>query len=152
MILELPLVRQPAPSRATGPCPHRTVSDDGRVLCRKVIERDNAVTPELCGDCPFSAIDCAHLRFTLSLSSGSPLMVRFNGRTEVWEDEAPKVTLHRAACVAKVSQVDRRSACTGCSLREPILSPEKRVAHKPASPVPSNVIPFPLREAVAASA
>jgi hypothetical protein len=152
MIVELPFVGHPGPSGVENPCVHRSVSDDGRVLCAKIVDRNNAVCPQVCGDCPFSAINCSHLRFTLTLSSRAPLRVRWNGRTEVWDDEAPKVSLHRAACAARVSQVDHPSACAGCSLRQPIPSGENRLPTKPPSSRPSNIIPFPHREAIAASA
>ena len=142
----------PCPAETSGPCPHRSVSDDGRVLCAKIIDRNNAVSPQVCGDCPFRVIDCSHLRFTLSLSSTTPLMVRHNGRTEVWDDGPPKVTLHRAACVAKVSQIEHPAVCAGCSRRRPLLYGGEQVIPKPRPVCSSKVIPFPSRAAMAATA
>jgi len=93
---ELRLARRPGESEATSgvdaarqhlrACEHRTVSKDGRIICQKIVDGDPEVSPNVCRDCPYKAVDCAHLRFSLRLSSSSPLVVRFNGRTEVWDD------------------------------------------------------------------
>jgi hypothetical protein len=142
----------PCPADASGPCPHRSVSDDGRVLCEKIVDQNNAVSPQVCRDCQFRVIDCSHLRFTLSLSSTTPLMVRCNGRTEVWDDGPPKVALDRAACVAKVSQIEHPAVCAGCSRRLPVLSGGEQVIPKLPPVGSSKVIPFPSRAAMAATA
>ncbi|MFN2290294.1 MAG: hypothetical protein ACK2UC_03775, partial [Anaerolineae bacterium] len=73
-------------------CEHRSVSKDGRIMCGKIVEGDPEVSPNLCRDCPFKAVNCSHLRFSLRLSSPSPLIVRFNGRTEVWDDDPPQLS------------------------------------------------------------
>ena len=132
-------------------CEHRTVSKDGRILCTKIVEGDNEVSPNVCRDCPMRAVNCEHLRFSLRLSSPSPLTVRFNGRTEVWDDGPPRLSFHHAACAARVVPIHGPRACAGCALRQehlPAAPPTE--ALDPAGP-PARVVAFPGREAVAAA-
>jgi len=127
-------------------CEHRTVSKDGRILCTKIVEGDNEVSPNVCRDCPMRAVNCEHLCFSLRLSSPSPLTVRFNGRTEIWDDGPPQLDFQRAACAARVVPIYGPRACAGCALRK---------EHLPALPDPvehpAKVVTFPGREAVAAA-
>ena len=67
-------------------CEHRTVSRDGRIVCKKIVDGQAEVSPSVCRQCPSRAVNCRHLRFSLRLTSPSPLLVRFNGRTELWDD------------------------------------------------------------------
>ena len=151
------MIRQPLsirlcedPMPGLSPCEHRTVSKDGRIVCGKIVEGDNNVSPNTCRACPFKAVNCTHLRFSLRQTSPSPLIVRFNGRTEIWDDDPPQLSFERAACAAKVAPIDQPQACAGCTLRQPLQAPvaqpaRRRVAHA------AKVVPFPQREAVAAT-
>lgn len=132
-------------------CEHRTVSKDGRIICQKIVDGDPEVSPNVCRDCPYRAVDCSHLRFSLRLSSPSPLVVRFNGRTEVWDDGPARLTFERAACAERVMPIHGIRACAECPLRQPLRD---IAAESPASrPAASSgkVVSFPAREAVAAT-
>ncbi len=98
-------------------CPYRSVSRDGRVACGKIAGGDDSISPTLCGQCPFRAVDCSHLRFSLRLRTPSPLIVRFNGRTELWDDEPPRLSFDRAACAIRALPIEKCQDCTSCSLR-----------------------------------
>jgi len=99
-------------------CEHRTVAEDGRIFCQKITAGDNEVTPNVCRNCPFLTINCGHLRFTLRQTAATSIVVRYgNGRTQVWDDEPPRVTFLRAACAARVMPVESPKQCAGCSLR-----------------------------------
>jgi hypothetical protein len=143
--------RQPEPERALGVCEYRTVSPDGRVICTKVAEGENAVSPEVCHTCPVRAANCTHLRFTLRQRSPSPLTVRFNGRTEIWDDGPAEVRLAEAACAARIAPIGHPDACRGCTLRLPVdgpaIQPDPRV-RRPAGK--GKVVPFPLPSPVPA--
>ena len=140
------------PTQNLNSCEHRTVSRDGRIVCRKIVEGDPNVSPNLCRDCPFKAVNCSHLHFSLRLTSPSPLIVRFNGRTEVWDDEPPQLTFEHAACAAKVCPIHHPQACANCSLRQPLHAPASQPAPRRRMANSGQVVPFPQREAVAASA
>jgi hypothetical protein len=134
------------------PCEHRAVSRDGRIVCHKIVEGDDEVSPNVCRTCPLKAVNCAHLCFSLRQTSPSPLVVRFNGRTEVWDDEPPEIRFEQAACAVKVMPIAHPKQCVGCALRQPVqvlseqpLGRERRVAKG------GLVVPFPSREAVAAT-
>lgn len=130
-------------------CENRTVSKDGRIVCSKIVEGDNEVSPNVCRECPFRAVDCSHLRFSLSLKAASPLIVRYNGRTEVWDDGPAQLSFERAACGVKVMPVYEPRSCAGCALRKPIgLKPEqpRQMAHAAGN---GKVVSFPSREALA---
>lgn len=132
-------------------CEYRTVSKEGRIICQKIVEGDPEVSPNICRDCPFKAIDCAHLRFSLRLSSGSPLVVRFNGRAEVWDDGPPRLAFERAACAERVVPIHGPRACADCPLRQPLRDTDaESPARKPAAAA-GKVVSFPAREAVAAA-
>ncbi|MCL7454120.1 MAG: hypothetical protein M8467_13840 [Anaerolineae bacterium] len=126
------------------------MAKDGQIICSKVVEGDPEVSPNLCRDCPAQAVDCSHLRFSLRLSSPSPLIVRFNGRTEVWDDDPPHLSFEHAACAARVSPIHDPRACAGCSLRQP-LQPASDLALESQGP-PGRVVPFPAREPALAAA
>jgi hypothetical protein len=131
-------------------CPHRAVSKDGRIVCAKIGQGDNAVSPGLCSGCPFQSVNCRHLRFSLQLTSPSPLVVRFNGKTEVWDDDPPRLCFLRAACSELVTPIQHPRACTSCPLRTSALAPAEPVQPHTA-PLPGKVVPFPAREPVAAT-
>jgi hypothetical protein len=151
MIRELSAYRQ-APEGLLGlsPCEYRTVSKDGRVVCAKIVEGDNQVSPNVCRGCPFKAVNCAHLRFSLQQTSPSPLIVRYNGRTEIWDDDPPELRFEHAACAARITPIENPRSCIGCPLRQALQAPVKRRGqHLRANP--GKVVPFPQREAVAAT-
>jgi hypothetical protein len=141
---------RPDPAVSTS-CEHRTVSKDGRIICTKITEGDNTASPNTCRNCPFQAVDCSHLRFSLRLSSPSPLIVRFNGRTEIWDDHPPQLRFQQAACAARVIPIERPDACAACPLRQPIANhPAARPTRQPAARS-GKVVPFPLPESAAAA-
>jgi len=153
MIRKLSPVRkseQPVPG--LGPCDHRTVSKDGRIICAKIVEGDNAVSPDICHTCPVRVVNCTHLSFSLQQTSPSPLVVRFNGRTEVWDDDPPEVLFDEAACAAKVIPITSPWSCAGCLLRRPVDVPVERPApRKRRAEGAGKVVPFPGRHSVAAT-
>jgi hypothetical protein len=132
-------------------CQYRSVDRDGRIICKKIVEGDNEVSPNLCRDCPARQITCDKLRFSLQKLSASPIVVRYgNGHSEVWGDEPARITFLRAACMAKVVPISDPRQCAACALRtvgEPVLEeiPVPRVA------TGGKVIAFPQRVAAAAS-
>lgn len=133
------------------PCEHRSVSTDGRIVCKKIVEGDPEVSSSLCRSCPFKLANCAHFRFSLRLRSPSPLVVRFNGRTEIWDDGPPELTLLRAACAARVGPIRDAAACVACPLRVPVQEMKAdRVRKAQRGERGGKVVPFPTREAVAA--
>jgi len=129
-------------------CAHRSVDRDGRIVCQKIAEGDNEVSPNLCRDCPAKQVGCDKLRFSLQKLSPSPIVVRYgNGHCEVWNDEPATISFLRAACAARVAPVSDPRQCAACALRtarEPVLEeiPVPRVA------TGGKVIPFPQRVAV----
>ena len=79
-------------------CPHRNVSDDGRIICKMIGVGDNEVIPLLCRDCPMQAISCDHLRCSLQKIAPTPITVRYvTGRVEILDNEPAQVTFLRAA-------------------------------------------------------
>jgi hypothetical protein len=132
-------------------CQYRSVARDGRIVCSKITEGDNEVSPNLCRDCPARQINCDKLRFSLQKLSPSSIVIRYgNGHTEVWNDEPARITFLRAACAAKIAPISDPRQCAACALRtagEPVLEeiPLPRVASG------GKVIAFPQRVAVAAS-
>ena len=134
-------------------CEHRTVSKDGRIICSKIVDGENEVTPNLCRACPFKAVNCRHLRFSLRQITPSPLIVRYNGHTEIWNDDPPELRFERAACAARVIPVESPRACLGCSMRCPINAPAERPKRRERQPAQDgNVVPFPLPDVAAATA
>lgn len=137
---------------ATSPCDHRTVSKDGRIICAKIVAGDNAVSPEICYACPVRAVNCRHLSFSLEQTSPSRLVVRFNGRTEIWDDDPPEILLEQAACAAHVIPIHSPRSCAGCALRQPVDAAAANPApRKRRAEVAGKVVPFPGRRAVAAT-
>ena len=107
------------------PCPYRLVDDEGHILCDKIKSGDREVSPNICRACPISAINCAHLRATLDHQSRPPLTVRYgNGKTQVWDDLAPAINLHTAACAAKVVPIHSPRDCAACPIRQPLVLAE----------------------------
>lgn len=133
---ELPFARRTGFPKRSNRCEHRAVSEDGRIVCRKVVQGENAVSPDLCRACPFRAVNCCHLRFSLLQTSPSPLVVRFNGRTELWDDEPAEVRFQRAACSVQVLSIEHPSICAACSVHKPIHAPAERPKewHQASSP------------------
>lgn len=132
-------------------CEYRAVSKDGRIVCQKIVEGDPEVSPNLCRDCPFKQINCAHLRFSLRLHSPSPLVVRFNGRTEVWDDGPPQLALQHAACSERVVPIHGPRACVSCPLRQPLHESATECEPKRPAVAGGKVVSFPAREAMAAA-
>ena len=141
----------PHPTHNLSSCEHRTVSKDGRIVCQRIVEGDPEVSPNVCRDCPFKAVNCAHLKFSLRQISPSPLIVRFNGRTEVWDDDPPELRFERAACIAKVMPIHSPRACAECALRRPLQAPVERPARRRKVAGAGKVVPFPSREPLAAT-
>ena len=151
MIQQLPFVRHKGGLRDASPCDHRTVSKDGRITCRKIVQGENAVSPDLCRACPTRAVNCSHLRFSLLQTSPSPLIVRFNGRTELWDDEPPELRFQQAACSVRILPIEHVHTCSGCSLRQPINAPAEQANPRRPAARPGKVVPFPQREPVVAT-
>ncbi len=140
-------IRQPK----LGPCEHRTVATDGRIVCAKIAQGENEVSPDVCRACPAVAADCVHLRFSLRQTSSSPLIVRYNGHTEIWDDRPPQLCFERAACAARVVPIEPARMCAQCSLRQP-----QQELEAPAHPLQrtgslGKVVPFVQAQAVAAT-
>ena len=148
-------------------CAHRMVSKDGRVVCAKIVEGENGVSDEQCRACPYQAVNCRHLRFVLRQRGRSALVVRHNGRMEVWDDGPAVVELDRAACAARVMAVEQAGACAGCGLRQAAeersgvavvrgragaVSPVGSLPDgEPAVRCRGKVVPFAVRGSVAAT-
>jgi len=140
-------------NRPLGACEHRTVSKDGRIVCARIVQGENNVSPDLCRSCPFKAVNCRHLRFALRHILPRPLLVRFNGRTEIWDDQPPELRFERAACAARIIPVDHPRACAACSLRLPLQAPaEEQPAPSQRRAAAAKVVPFPCRDPNPASA
>ena len=131
------------------PCPYRQVDDEGHILCDKIKSGDREVSPNICRACPVSAINCAHLRATLDHQARPPLTVRYgNGKTEVWEDASPSISLARAACAVKVTPIHSPRDCAGCPIRQPLVTAESINVLAPRPTLPS---PMPVSRRPAAS-
>ena len=170
--------RLPQPALAS--CEHRTVSKQGKIVCKKIMQGENEVSPDVCRTCPSKSVNCGHLRFSLEQTTPSPLIVRFNGRTEIWDDDPPELRFDQAACSEKVMPIYSPKQCMSCPLRKAIRTPGQGsavtapvttgAAPQPESvpetlPIQShprrrpaatrgkmgNVVPFPSRRVVAAA-
>jgi hypothetical protein len=130
-------------------CEHRGVSKDGRIVCARIVEGDNEITPNSCRDCPYKKVNCAHLRFSLRQTSASPLTVRYNGRVEIWDDEPPRLLFERAACTAKVMPLQHHRSCEGCTLAKPLQGKASRTRRQSRVTGTGKVVSFPSREALA---
>jgi hypothetical protein len=138
-------------SQSLSLCEHRKVSKDGRIVCAQIVEGDNEVSPNICRDCPFKAVNCAHLRFTLRQTESNCLVVRYNGRTEIWNDDPPELHFERAACAAKVVPIYEPRSCAGCALRQPLQAPVERPERRRRVAGTGKVVSFPSREALVAA-
>ena len=108
------------------PCQFRNVSENGEMVCAKVARGSREVSPEICQSCPVAAIDCRELRFSLEKQEGGAIVVRFgNGRSEVWDGEAPHVEMQRAACSLLLLPLKGAYTCQSCSLRQPAVGESK---------------------------
>jgi hypothetical protein len=132
-------------------CEHRKVSKDGRIVCAQIVEGDNEVSPNVCRECPLQAVDCGHLRFSLRQTSPNRLIVRYNGRTEIWDDDPPELHFERAACTAKVMPIYEPGSCAGCALRQPLQAPVERPKRQRRAAGAGRGVPFPSREALVAA-
>lgn len=129
-------------------CAYRSVDGDGRIICKKIVEGDNEVSPNLCRDCPAKQVGCDKLRFSLRKLSSSPIVVRYgNGHCEVWGDDPPRITFLRAACAAKVVPISDPRQCAACALRT-VKEPTREEVPIPQVASGGKVIPFPQRVAV----
>ena len=127
------------------PCPYRQVDDEGHILCDKIKSGDREVSPNICRACPVSAINCTHLRATLDHQARPPLTVRYgNGKTEIWDDDAPSISLARAACAVKVTPIHSPRECAGCPIRQPLVAAESINVLAPP-PLPAARRPAPHR-------
>lgn len=146
MIRNLSAVRQTKETLpAQSICEHRTVSKDGRIVCRKIALGDNSVSPNACRGCPFKMVNCRHLRFSLEQTSPRPLVVRYNGRQEVWDDDPAELRFEQAACAVKVAPIQDPGACATCTLRQeagqPVEQPIRRQRRRAAAA--GKVVAFP---------
>lgn len=149
---ELTLVKHfRGPLQSLSPCEHRTVSKTGRIICSKIVEGENEVSPHVCHTCPFKAIRCKNLRFTLRQITPAPLLVRYNGRTEIWDDDPPEIRLEQAACAARVIPIEDARTCAQCAMRQPLQAPTETAARTQSGDSIGKVVPFPTREAAAAA-
>jgi hypothetical protein len=154
MIRNLTAVRQPKELvPGSSPCEHRTVSKDGRIVCDKIAVGDNSVSPNECRSCPFRAVNCKHLCFSLEQTSPRPLVVRYNGREEVWDDDPAEVRFEQAACAAKVAPILDPRACAACSLRQALTESAKQPVRRRRrrAATGGKVVEFPGRAATAAA-
>jgi len=130
-------------------CLHRGVAQDGRIVCKAITSGDNEVSPNLCRECPVKAIACDHLRFSLQKVASRPIMVRYaTGRTEILDDQPPRIAFLRAACAEKATPVNSPVECARCALHSqnaarPIAAPAAVAVGE------GKVIPFPRRVAAA---
>ena len=123
------------------PCPYRHVGDEGHILCDKIKTGDRQVSPNICRVCPISQINCAHLRATLDQQAHPPVTVRWgNGKTEIWEDDAPSISFNQAACAEKVIPIQTGKECAGCALRQPLIAAEVIAQVATADRRPSTVV------------
>ncbi len=148
----LPLSRDTArEAPGQGLCQHRTVAKDGRIVCARIVEGNNEVSPNVCRDCPSKAVNCSHLRFSLRQSSPSPLIVRCNGRTEIWDDGPCELSFERAACAARVIPVYGAQSCATCAMRKPLAATASTPRARRTAAEAGKVVAFPSHEPVAAA-
>ena len=148
MIHKLPLAGQSQsdPSALSG-CEHKSVAPDGRIVCKKIAWGENKVSPSLCRSCPAQAVNCALLRFSLRHSPPSSLLVRYSGRTEVWNDDRPALEFQQAACALQVMPLHSPRSCASCSMRQPVGAAQAEPAAMPRpAAAPGKVVPFPEQE------
>jgi hypothetical protein len=131
-------------------CSSRSVLDDGQIRCAKIKIGDREVAPAVCDRCPAAACACQHLRFSLEKITLTPITVRrANGRVEIWDDQAPRVSFLQAACALKTAPVSPADDCLACPMRLawPAQAFDGAAVPQPAEALGDNVIPFvrPLR-------
>jgi len=120
------------------PCPYRHVGDEGHIVCDKIKTGDREVTPNICRACPIAQINCGHLRATLDHQGHAPVVVRWgNGKTQVWDDQAPSISFRNAACAEKVIPIHSGKECAGCQLRQPLLAVQAIARATPAERRPT---------------
>jgi len=109
------------------------------------------VSSDGCRTCPVQAVNCTHLRFSLRQSSPRPLIVRYNGRTEVWDDEPAEVHFEQAACAAQVMPIEHPQVCADCALRLPThaVAEQPLRRRKRRAIGGGKVVPFPGHQAMA---
>jgi hypothetical protein len=138
------------PAAGLRPCEHRTVSKDGAIVCTKITCGPTEVSPQVCRNCPARAVNCAHLCFSLRQVVRSPLTVRYNGRVETWDDDAPELNFQQAACAARVAAIDHPLQCAACTLRQPVCGPIRQAAQAaPLAARAGKVVAFPSRQVAA---
>ena len=116
-------------------CAHRSVADDGRLLCDCIGDADREVTPALCQGCPAVAAGCGSLRFSLHKEAGAGIMVHYgNGRSLVLDQAPTALRLRDAACRLTSQAISTPEECRGCSLRR--TGAASAAAHP-------KVLPFP---------
>ncbi len=125
-------------------CQHRGVSEDGKVVCRKIGRGDQEVSLAICEACPAAACNCGHLRFSLEKQSETPVVIRYgNGRTEVLKSGPGGVRFTKSACAAQMRAIDTRTDCAGCPLRSDGFVREAIPLTHLDPPARAKVIPFP---------
>jgi hypothetical protein len=116
-------------------CSHRSVADDGRLLCDGIADADREVTPTLCQGCPASAADCPSLRFSLHKEAGAGIIVHYgNGRSLIMDQAPTALTLCHAACRVTARAISTPEECRACSLRH---------AGATFADTYPNILPFP---------
>ena len=151
---EVGLPWRPGPAKETqtgSSCEHRTVAKDGRIVCSRIVEGDSEVSPNVCRDCPYKTVNCSHLRFSLRQTSPTPLIVRYNGRTEIWDDGPCSLSFERAACSAKVMPVYEPRSCAACTMRKPVQAPVEAPRRPREAASVGKVVAFPVHEPIAAA-
>jgi hypothetical protein len=99
-------------------CQHRGVSEDGKVICRKITRGDQEVSLAICEACPAAECNCGHLRFSLEKEGDCAVIIRYgNGRSEVLEGGPSGVRFTKSACAAQMRTIDTHRDCVGCPLR-----------------------------------
>ena len=99
-------------------CAHRSVADDGRLLCDCIADADREVSPVLCQNCPAVAADCGSLRFSLHKEAGAGIVVRYgNGRSLILDEPPTTLRLRHAACRITSQAISPTDECRACSLR-----------------------------------
>ncbi len=99
-------------------CQHRGVSEDGKIVCRKIARGDQEVSLALCEACPAAGCNCGQLRFSLEKESESTVVIRYgNGRSEVLEARPEALRFLKAACATLLRPIDTAFDCATCPLR-----------------------------------
>lgn len=99
-------------------CAHRSVADDGRLLCDCIADADREVSPALCQNCPAVAAGCGSLRFSLHKEAGAGIIVRYgNGRSLILDQAPTMLRLRHAACRITSQAISTTNECRACSLR-----------------------------------